>query len=272
MSKFSKEKEEQIIKLYKEGKNQKEIGKIFNTYNTSIRRVLLRNGIVPKGNDKIQRLCKHNPFRKNDEYSEYFLGLLLTDGCVSSNKSKSSNSINLSLNERDGYMIKKFRDWISPKSKISKIKQPINNSYMYSVNITNSEIEDWLIRKGRFKNKSLECKIYTPLTWNILRGIFDGDGGFHPNCRHLDFFICGKSKVFIEQIKHFLDKYSFASYIRQKNNLYYIEIYRIDNVLRLGELMYSDAHIFLNRKYDKWLAFYESRRANTLNSGKEMAI
>lgn len=264
MSKFSKEKEENILKMYKEGKSQVEIAKYYNTFNTSIRRVLLRNNIIPRSNSKVQRLCKHNPFKKNDEYSEYFLGLLLTDGCISSNATKSNNSINLSLNEKDGYIVESFRDWISPNSKVSKVLQNINNSYMYSVNITNTEVEEWLRRKGNFNNKSYECKLYTPITWNIFRGIFDGDGGFHSCCNHLDFFICGKSLVFIKQIKYFLDKFNFTSYIRERkngqgNSLYYIEIHKIDEVLKLGEYMYNNAQIFIKRKFEKWLSFYESR-------------
>ena len=148
---------------------------------------------------------------------------------------------------------------------------------MNAVSFTNIEVEDWLRRKGNFNNKSFECKIYTPINWNILRGIFDGDGGFHSNSGHLDFFICGKSLVFMKQIKFFLDKNGFSTYLKEKNNsngnsLYYIEIYKIQDVLRLGELMYNNAHIFIKRKYEKWLAFYESRSAYTLNSGKEMVI
>lgn len=269
MAKFSKEKEEIIINLYKQGKTQKEIGVLFNTFNTSIRRVLLRNNIIPRGNNKVQRLCKHNPFKKNDEYSEYFLGLLLTDGCISNNITKTSKSINLSLTEKDGYIVETFKNWISPKSKVSKIHQNINNSYMYSFSFTNKEVEEWLIRKGNFKNKSFECKIYTPITWHILRGIFDGDGGFHPNCKHLDFFICGKSINFLKQVKMFLEKHGFHPHLKercngQKNNLFYLEIYKIEEVLKLGEFMYNNAHIFIKRKYEKWLTFYESKRIKHL--------
>lgn len=278
MSKFSKEKEENILRMYKEGKSQKEIANYYRTFNTSIRRVLLRNNIILRGNNKIQRLCKHNPFKRNDEFSEYFLGLLLTDGCISSNITKNSNSINLSLNERDSYIVETFRDWASPKSKISKVLQKLNNSYMYSVSITNEEVEEWLRRKGNFNNKSYNCKLYTPITWNILRGIFDGDGGFHFNSGHLNFSICGKSLIFIQQIKYFLNKYGFTSYIKERfnnqgNSLYYIEIYKINDVIKLGEYMYNNAQIFIKRKFDKWLSFYESRGYKyTLNSGKEMAI
>lgn len=275
--KFDSTKEELILKYYKEGLSQKEIASILGTYNTSIRRVLLRNGIVPKGNDIRQRLCKHNPFKNNDEYSEYFLGLLLTDGSITKEKSSSRNyGINLSLSEEDSYIVEAFRNWASPKSKLSRIYQKINGSYMYSTTITNIEMEEWLRRKGNFIRKSYECKIYTPITWHILRGIFDGDGGFSVSGKHLNFFICGASKVFMNQIAAFLKKNNIIPHFREDKNrrvpLYYMEVYKVNEVLKLGELMYNNAHIFINRKYEKWLAFYENKRANGVNSGNEMAI
>ena len=272
MKKFSEEKEQDIIDKYKRGRNTVEIAKEYNTYNTSIRRVLLRNGIVPRNPQKVQRLCKHNPFKRNDEYSEYFLGLLLTDGCIT-NKSKNTYVVNLSLSEKDGYMVEKFRDWASPYTKVSKVLQRINNSYMYSVNIANCEMIDWLRLRGNFYRKSYECKIYTPITWNILRGIFDGDGGFRQvNKGSLYFFICGKSLVFINQIYYFLSKQGFHPKINTQNGLYYVALYRQDEVQLVGEYLYNNAHIYLKRKYERWLAFYESRKANGVNSGKETAI
>lgn len=275
--KFSKEKELEIITMYKGGKNTKEISKIFNTFNTSIRRVLLRNNIKIRTSDKVLRLCKHNPFRRNDEYSEYFLGLLLTDGSITKEKRSSRNcGINLSLSEVDSYMIKNFRDWASPNSKITKTYQKINGSYMYSITITNQEAEEWLKRKGNFINKSYFCKIYTPITWNILRGIFDGDGGYITKGKDLDFFICGASRPFIEQIYNFLKNNNIYAIIneskRSNSILYYVRVSRAHDVIKLGKLMYNNAHIYLKRKYDKWLAFYENKRANGVNSGKEMAI
>jgi len=44
------------------------------------------------------------------------------------------------------------------------------------------------------------------------------------------------------------------------------------DVIRIGEQLYKNAHIFCKRKYERWLAFYENRRANGVNSGEEMAI
>ena len=48
VNRFTKEKEDEIIHLYKSGKTQKEIAMQFNTFNTSIRRVLLRYNIIPR--------------------------------------------------------------------------------------------------------------------------------------------------------------------------------------------------------------------------------
>lgn len=282
-NRFSQQKEAEIVNLYKKGYNQKEIAKMYNTYNTSIRRVLVRQGVSPRPITKVARYCKHNPFKsdsKHDEKSEYFLGLLLTDGCISKGrKAVRVPSINLSLSDIDGYMVEQFRDWASPKQVVSKVLQKINNSYMYSVNITNEEAVEWLNRKGNFKNKSFNAKIYCPITWHILRGIFDGDGSWKAvnNNQGLHFFVCGLSKDFMYQVYNFLQKNNLNVHIRfvepdkwHKNGLYYVEICSYVDAIKVGLNMYSNAHIYLKRKYDKWLTFYESRRDKyTLNSGKE---
>lgn len=271
MRKFTKEKEVEIISLYKKGYSQKEIADKFNTFNTSIRRVLLRNSILIRGNDKIQRHCKHNPFKKHDEYSEYFLGLLITDGCIKYKDGR--NRINLSLNERDGYLVEEFIKWASPTSQITKIHQKLNNSFMYSGTISNKDSVDFLERAGNFRNKSYYAKLYLPITWNILRGILDGDGGFYRiNKSGLKLSICGKSIILIQQIQQFLIKQGFNPKIQMNRGIYYVTIYKRDEVITVGKLLYANAHIFCKRKYERWLAFYESKRANGVNSGKEMAI
>ena len=74
----------------------------------------------------------------------------------------------------------------------------------------------------------------------------------------------------------FIEKYGIKTYLKRKTSncsyLYYVEVYKITDVIKIGELMYNNAHIFIKRKYERWLAFYESRRANGVNSGNEMAI
>lgn len=271
MKKFSKEKELEIINLYKRGFTQKEIADKYGTFNTSIRRVLLRNNVFLKGNDKQHRLCKHNPFKKHDEMSEYYLGLLITDGNI--DYSSKRKRIRLSLNEKDGYLINTFLKWAAPNAKVTKTLQKLNNSYMWSASITNEEALNFLEKAGNFHNKSFEAKLYIPITYHILRGILDGDGGvYRQNKAAIKFSICGKSDILMSQIERFLIKEGFSPTKYIYRNLLYIQIVKVEEVLRLGQLLYNNAHIFCKRKYEKWLAFYENRRANGVNSGNKMAI
>lgn len=256
MKKFNQEKEQKILSMYREGKTQKEIADYFNTYNTSIRRVLLRNGIIPKGNDIQQRLCKHNPFKKNDEYSNYFLGLLLTDGNIDKR-----GRIRLSLNSNDESLIISFRNWVSPKSKITRTLQKLNNSYISSVSFTNKESLEYLSKVGNFVNKSFQAKLYIPINYHILRGILDGDGGFYrQNKKGLKIQICGKSENLMDQIVSFLKKEGFHPFKRRTTRgLIEVGLCRYTEVLKCGEAIYNSASIFMKRKYEKWLSFYESR-------------
>lgn len=256
MKKFDKQKEQEIISMYKRGKTQQEIAIHYNTYNTSIRRVLLRNGITIKGSGEHLRLCKHNPFKRNDEFSDYFLGLLLTDGNIDLR-----GRIRLSLNEKDKLIIEQFRDWASPKSSIVKTLQKINNSYMFGVSFTNKEALDYLNRAGNFSNKSFNAKLYIPINYHILRGIIDGDGGFYKqNNKGLKIQICGKSNSLLTQIYLFLNKEGYRPFKRiDKRGLITVGVLRQEEVLKLGMQLYNSAHIFMQRKYDKWLSFCESR-------------
>ena len=63
---YSSSEVKDIINLYKSGKNQNEIADIYNTYNTTIRRILIRNHVKIRDSSHVRRLCKHNPFKKHD--------------------------------------------------------------------------------------------------------------------------------------------------------------------------------------------------------------
>jgi len=93
--KFDREKVNYIIKEYKKGRTQKDIATELGTYNTTIRRILIRNNVEVLGNDKLQTVVKHNPFLNlNDDETLYWLGYLIADG----NISKERNRINIATN------------------------------------------------------------------------------------------------------------------------------------------------------------------------------
>lgn len=261
--KFEKEKEDSIVKDYLDGLNTVEIAKKWNTYNTSIRRVLLRRGVKIRSNKEVST-THPNPFKDNDEYSEYFLGLLLTDGYIFRSKTHNSQSVTLSL--KDEELVEKFRDFVCPKNKVIKVLQKKYGTYMYSASIRNSEIVSWLDSKGNFVNKSYDCDIYIPITPHILRGIFDGDGYWHKanNGNTLNWGVCGKSKKFLIKIQEYLQSNDISSTLRiskrDLGDMYYLEIYKQIDVAKVANLMYKDASIYLERKYSIGYLFGETLR------------
>lgn len=257
--KFSREKELAIIQDYVNGSNTVEIAKKWNTYNTSIRRVLLRNNIKVRGNVEVKTKIHECPFKDNDEYSDYFLGLLLTDGCIT-RRSKRSATVSLSLKDED--LIQKFQNFICPSNKVVKTLQKKYNTYMYSSSTRSKIIADWLDTKGNFYNKSYECDIYTPITSHILRGIFDGDGYcmWRNNKNTFCYGICGKSKIFLEKIQKYLENNGIFFTLYYRNNLYYLESSKTINVVKFYNLIYNEAHIYLERKYVKGHLFLETLR------------
>jgi hypothetical protein len=138
---------------------------------------------------------------------------------------------------------------------------------MFSATVRSDLIAAWLEEHGNFHNKSYECDIYTPLTPHILRGIFDGDGYWHTtnNGHTMAWGICGRSEVFLQKIKEYLLSVGIQSYLckslRPNNRyLYYLEVSKILDIVRIANLMYNEAHIYLMRKYEKGHLFAEMLR------------
>lgn len=60
--------EQFIIEKYVAGQNAKAIATELGTYNTTIRRILLRNNISLRGVSEVNRIVKHNPLSIEDQY------------------------------------------------------------------------------------------------------------------------------------------------------------------------------------------------------------
>lgn len=268
--KFSKEKENSIIQDYLNGKNTVQIAKKWNTYNTSIRRVLLRNNILIRSNVIAHTNVPVCPFKDRDEYSEYFLGLLLTDGCISR---RTANSATITLSLIDEEIVNEFQNFICPSNKVCKVLHKKYNVYMYSSSTRSKLIADWLDNKGNFYNKSYECDIYTPITSHILRGIFDGDGYCmrRNNGSAFCYGICGKSRIFLEKIQKYLETKNIYFKLYDRKRLYYLESSKTVEVLKFYNLIYNEAHIYLKRKYDKGHLFWETLREKFSKFKEEVA-
>ena len=257
MSKFN---EIEIVEKYNNGLNTKQLALEYNTYNTTIRRILLRHKVPLISNSQRLRFVQSNPFKENDTVSDYFLGLLIADGCVS------GITITLGLKEEDVYMLEKFASFCSPKLRVYKYFHRKHQKYQYQVSFKHKEIATWLQTKANFVNKSLECVMYIKLNLTILRGISDGDGCFHVDKHNnLIWDLANGSRDFCLQVMDFLALYNIKSALRY-NHCWHIIVCR--DAYKLGQLLYSTSGPFLTRKKGIWAGYSgRSRRINHLNSG-----
>lgn len=250
-----------IVEMYSRGLNTKQIAEIFNTYNTTIRRILVRHNVKLITTGERLRLVQNNPFKSSEEYSDYFLGMLIADGCIH------KNTITLGLKEEDIYMLDKFAKFCSPNLNVYKYFHTAHQKFQYQVSFRHQEICNWLQTKANFINKSLECEIYIPLNRNILRGLSDGDGCFFTvnKTKNLGWDFANGSRLFCLQIMDFLKENGINSSLSY-NHCWHIKVYK--DSYKLGNLIYHNSNLFLQRKYDIWAGCVEMhRKINHLNSG-----
>ena len=103
----------------------------------------------------------------------YWLGWLATDGHISHKETR----VTLSLSIKDIDVIEKFKDFVSEKL---TIKHTIHHDKfeMVSVSFRNKEITDFLLTLGFGNNKTFNFVPNFNITWDYIRGVFEGDGYF----------------------------------------------------------------------------------------------
>lgn len=201
----------------------------------------------PNFKDK-KRIVKHNPFQDiTNPNVQYWLGWLATDGYVS----HLENRITLSLSIKDIDVIEKFRDFISPNL---TIHHSIHHKEfeMVFVSFRNKEIVDFLSTLGFNNNKTFEFVPNFEITWDYIRGVFEGDGYI----REKEINITGASKNHIELIYNFVKSQGINCKLKQKLTpkntvMYDFEIHAKKDISQFIDKIYANANIFMDRKYCK---------------------
>lgn len=264
---FTEDEKLEILNLYKSGMNTVILSNRFNTYNTSIRRILLRNNIIIRTVGFDQRFVKNNPFIDiTNSNVQYWIGLLATDGCIT------NNSIVLQLKEEDKYILEEYCKFLGSSIKVNTYYNKKYNIVEYYVKFKNPHVQKTLIEYGITPRKSFTLSLNIPITFSLLRGIIDGDGSIGTYNGLARVTITSGSKLFVEQIQEFLFNNNIKSLITTYKNLYVLSIHRQKQIVELYNLLYNDATIFLKRKKYRFGPLLEKfNRKNTLNSGKVLA-
>lgn len=245
-------------------KNKISIRKISIKYNINrhdISYILKQNNInVTKRLDKLNE----DYFEIIDtEHKAYWLGFLYADGCISKNNS----SIELTLKYSDKYHLERFKQDIESDTEITdgyrqcKISTNPEKQLRYArFVITSLKMKNDLIKLGCFSAKSLILKfpsieqVPNHLITHFIRGYFDGDG-----CISIDksktlsiaFQVTGTYDV----LKNIKDYFSIKAEPRQVINVYDLRCKGNVKALGIFDILYENATIYLQRKYDIYYNF-----------------
>lgn len=250
VNKFSDEKEQEIVRLYtEENKNTNELATIFNTYNTSIRRVLLRNNIKPRTYGVALRKIELEDIKSKEGTPDfdYFIGLLATDGCLT------GNAVVLDFSEENKELLDYWNEFLGNKCNITTSIHKIYKVTQYRISFKNPEIVEYLGKFGLKERKTFDLEL-SYMNWDILRGIIDGDGCVlsRNNGSTISISITSGCKKFLEQIQAFYLENGVKSYLRESNrnvNLTYdLYVHKSEDILKIYDNLYQNAHFFLKRK------------------------
>lgn len=251
MNKYADKVIKEICKLHDMGFSPTVIAKQLNTYNTTIRRILLKNNHILKTPSEVQRIIRKNPFISLDNKALYWIGFISADGNLSDPSKGGKYTIDVSVAEQDKEHLKKYSLFLGYGVKPKNYYNKKYNSYLWSLRFGNKEIHQYLNSLGITPNKSKTLELNINISWPMLSGILDGDGCVRtlPNNRAM-IEIASGSKKFITQINSFLKNNNIHHTITASN----INILRIctqKDVINFSKEIYSSNNQFLQRKYEK---------------------
>jgi hypothetical protein len=254
-----------IVLSYLNGKSVLSLSKQYNTSTYIIQSILDKNNMP-----KISQAKRLNPSFIEDYFKiidtkekAYWIGWLLTDGGV-----MKDNDIQLSLSSHDAYILHLLEDDLHLSGKVFLYcDDKYARFHIGSVNMC-KDLEQY----GIVPNKTLALKfpknIPEELETHLLRGMFDGDGGFtigvstkfykHRNKSYTrpyqELSFTGTYDM-CENFQRILCKHTGVPYkkITKNHSIYRVRWSNKDEVISICKVLYNncDQH-FLKRKYDKY--------------------
>lgn len=256
---------EQSIDLYKSGLPLLKVQSITGINCERLRRALKKTNSVRSNKINSRKYSVNHSFFDNIDTEEkaYWLGFLYADGYIT--RHQNTKRIGLSLKDTEILHLEKYKKAIEATY---NIKHYINKSWGFDVPyvrliITSDHMFDILQSKGVLERKSLILTfpnndiVSKELVHHFIRGYFDGDGSFaKTNVQRSPFSvkICG-TKEFLNSLCEHIGHPNPTLYRRHKektNNNYSIYVGGRKQVVAIGNYLYDNATVFLERKYKRY--------------------
>ena len=154
----------------------KELCDKFNLCNVTIIKILNKYNIKRYNRTKLfsPQLDEHYFENIDNEEKAYFLGLIVSDGCIYSQNIRSS-MVTITLQDCDKYILERFIKCIKSNKHITS-----DGRGCFEIQILSDIMVNDLRKYGLFENKSLHTifpkNLPKDLYCHFIRGLIDGDG------------------------------------------------------------------------------------------------
>jgi intein/homing endonuclease len=204
----------------------------------------------------------------NTEEKAYWLGFIAADGSIVKSSEYNSYRLYINLSHIDESHLEKFQNTIEANDiALQRHTSTVgfcnaNGSTTSRIVLNSLKLCTDLAKYHIHQRKSYDIQlpsIDSDLMPHYLRGLFDGDGSYYyqydtkNNRYRYTFEIVGASKMLLKQIQEYLLSVNIKTnlYCRKGTNSFRLMSSSKQEILKLIDLLYSDAHIYLDRKYQK---------------------
>lgn len=224
-------------------------------------------------NNKWERGQRKNKYSFDDTYFDnittehqaYWLGFLYADGYILSKRNRRPNSqeqqsFGFCISSKDDELFTKFKEDLKSNNPVNYYKNSTGFDSDFScgrILLTSQRTVDALKKYGMMENKTFF------LTWPelpeelysaFIRGYSDGDGSIiiQSNGKY-NWQLCGTVELLMG-IQAYFDTHIklFQRFPERENNNYTLHYCGNQQVPRLLDIIYKDATIYLQRKYNKY--------------------
>ena len=270
INKVSEEIQNQIIEAYINNMSLREIEKKFQVTRATVSKFLEEKQIkTTKGNHYRKYFHQEDFFEKIDnEEKAYWLGFMFADGYISEKRQGYGQDLfGITLKINDESHLIKFKNSISSTNPINYDYSKTKDAPQCKILMTSQKTVNDLIRHGCVKHKSLILQppqeIDNSLLRHFIRGYFDGDGSITKTHTPGKNFITkefsyGVSIVGTKEMCEWLQEFfSMGSIIKdqRRTNSYYYSLGGRLQLQKFFHLLYDEATVYMDRKYDRFKEF-----------------
>jgi len=268
--------EKKICDRYLRGEGSTTIARSLNTTDGTICNILRRNKITMRKRGESNRLysLNENAFSKITDESAYWAGFLMADGNIRY-KGRNQYVLSLEIAYKDIEHLKRFQKFLNTNKPIYERKRIICNGtqiHVVSLQICSEKIyKDLISNFNVTENKSFNAKANNILVYNrhFWRGMIDGDGCV---CNkkggkngYFNIHLIGSLDICKQFKKYLKTTVEIKSNICKKGKIFSMHA-NGQYGIKLGEILYKDTSLYLERKYVKWLSRYEQSQNNIRRS------